>query len=206
METRLILASGSPRRRELLAQHGFAFDVLASDIDESVRPGEAPGHYVERLAREKAVAVLTSVADGLPTGATAPVDITVVGADSTVAISDEILGKPADAEEAKTMLRRLSGTTHQVFTGVAVIRHEVVSVCVRTNVTFAPMTEHEINWYVNTGEPFDKAGGYGIQGPAGSFVERIEGNVQNVIGLPMHHLVLLLAKVGLSPSMLRAPV
>lgn len=207
VETRLILASGSPRRRELLSNHGFTFEVQAADIDESVRPGESPDAYVQRLAVEKATAIRDRLAaDAADRGANAEVDITVIGADTTVAFQGEILGKPVDAADAKAMLRRLSGATHQALTGVAVVRHETVSVCVRTNVTFAEMTDHEIDWYVSTGDPLDKAGSYGIQGIAGSYVERIDGNVQNVAGLPMHHLVVLLAKVGLSPSMLRVPV
>lgn len=206
MQTRLILASGSPRRSELLTRHGFDFEVRAPDIDESVLPGESPDSYVERLAVEKATAVRRRLAVELAaTGAAAadPPDTTVIGADTTVAIDGVILGKPATTDEAGAMLRRLSGATHQALTGVAVVRHRTVSICVRTNVTFARMTDHEIDWYVSTGEPFDKAGGYGIQGTAGSYVERIDGNVQNVAGLPMHHLILLLANVGLSPGMLR---
>ncbi len=195
--TRLILASGSPRRSELLAQYGFVFDVIAADIDESMYPGESPETYVERLAREKAMAVRARVE---PTSG----ESIVIGADTTVALGTDILGKPANAAETKTMLRSLSGATHQVFTGVAVVREEPISLCVRTNVTFAELTDHEIDWYVSTGEAFDKAGGYGIQGAAGAFVERIDGNVQNVVGLPMHHLVLLLARVGIRPQMLRA--
>jgi septum formation protein len=207
VQTRLVLASGSPRRRDFLTQHGFQFEVIAADIDESVLPGEAPDVYVERLAREKATAVLQRLAsDALPSdGDSDPrEDITVIGADTTVAFRGEILGKPADEDEARAMLRRLSGATHETITGIAVVRHETVSICVRTNVTFAHLTDHEIDFYVSTGEPLDKAGAYGIQGIAGAYVERIEGNVQNVAGLPMHNVILLLARVGLSPSQLRA--
>ena len=204
---RLILASGSPRRREFLTNHGMAFEVMAADIDESVRPGELPDEYVVRLAVEKATAVrdrlLADASAEVADEANAP-DIVVIGADTTVAFENEILGKPVDADDARAMLRRLSGATHQTLTGVAVVRHRAVSVCVRTNVTFARLTDHEIDWYVGTGEPLDKAGSYGIQGIAGSYIERIDGNVQNVAGLPMHHLVVLLASVGLSPGMFRA--
>jgi septum formation protein len=204
MRSRLILASGSPRRQELLRNLGFVFDVIAADLDESVLPGESPDAYVERLAIEKARAVRDRLASDSGGRASPDIDVTVIGADTTVAFQGEILGKPNDADDARAMLRRLSGATHQALTGIAVVRHETVSVCVRTNVTFARMTDHEIDWYVATGDPLDKAGAYGIQGIAGSYIERIDGNVQNVAGLPMHHLVLLLARVGLSPSMLRA--
>ena len=203
--TRLILASGSPRRREFLTNHGLTFEVMAADIDESVRPGELPDDYVIRLAVSKATAIRDRL-ESLTIGNTEDQqpDIAVIGADTTVAFQNEILGKPIDADDARAMLRRLSGRTHQTLTGIAVARHETVSLCVRTNVTFARLTDHEIDWYVRTGEPLDKAGSYGIQGIAGSYIERIDGNVQNVAGLPMHHLVILFAKVGLSPNMFRA--
>ena len=208
-KTRLILASGSPRRRDLLANHGLAFEVMAADVDETVRPGELPDDYVIRLAVEKAMAIRNRLhaeaTEAATSGDIDPPDIAVIGADTTVAFHNEILGKPSDADDARAMLRRLSGSTHQALTGVAVVRHEAVSLCVRTNVTFAQLTDHEIDWYVNSGEPFDKAGGYGIQGIAGSYIEHIDGNVQNVAGLPMHHLVILLARVGLSPGMFRSP-
>ncbi len=178
---------------------------MAADIDESVRPGELPDDYVVRLAIEKATAIRDRLhAEAASAGAALAPDVAVIGADTTVAFQNEILGKPTDPADARAMLRRLSGATHQTLTGVAVVRHEAASVCVRTNVTFAQLTDHEIDWYVSTGEPLDKAGSYGIQGIAGSYIERIDGNVQNVAGLPMHHLVVLLAKIGLSPSMFRA--
>lgn len=171
----LVLASRSPRRAELLAAAGISFEVLAADVDESVQPGEAPAAYVERLALEKARAVLA-----LRPGAT------VLGADTTVVADGLILGKPADELEAAGMLRRLRGRGHDVYTGVAVVSADGVRSAVEhTRVWFAPMTDEDISWYVASGEPVDRAGAYAIQGLASRFIPRIEGSYTNVVGLPV---------------------
>ena len=173
--SKIILASRSPRRAELLAAAGISFEVLAADIDESVRAGEAPAAYVERLAIEKALAVLALC----PAAA-------VLGADTTVTIDGLILGKPADELEATDMLRRLRGRVHDVFTGVALVSAEGVHSAVdRTRVWFETMTDEDISWYVASGEPVDRAGAYAIQGLASRFIPRIEGSYTNVVGLPV---------------------
>jgi septum formation protein len=180
----LVLASQSPRRSELLAAAGFAFEVLAADIDESVRSGEDPAAYVERLAIEKAQAVLAKLSDR-PTGSS-PRDVLVLGADTTVTIDGLILGKPADEREATDMLNRLRGRVHDVFTGVALVDSTGVRSAVdRTRVWFDPMTDEDISWYVGSGEPVDRAGAYAIQGLASRFIPRIEGSYSNVVGLPV---------------------
>ena len=167
----LVLASGSPRRRELLAQLGLAFAVVAPDVDEAPQPGERPVALVRRLALAKAVAV-----DGDP----------VLAADTTVEVDGEILGKPVDADDARRMLRRLSGRAHKVHTGVAVRESAAVAVeVVTTIVTFVPLQPAVIDWYIGTGEPLDKAGAYAIQGAGGVFVEAVRGSVSNVVGLPL---------------------
>lgn len=188
MGMRIVLASGSPRRRELLAGLGLTFDVIAADVDESVHPGESPAVYVARLAREKAAAVEKRIGGGA----------FVVAADTTVSLGDEIFGKPADPVEAARMLERLAGQTHRVTTGVAVatptgfVADEVVS----TQVTMRALSGDEIRWYVATGEPFDKAGGYAIQGLAAHFITGVHGSVTNVIGLPLSETVLMLRRFG----------
>lgn len=190
MTERLVLASGSPRRFELLAGLGLAFELRPADLDESVRPGESGPTYVERLAREKAAAV-------------AAPDELVIAADTTVDLDGELLGKPVDDADAHRLLRRLSGRTHHVHTGVCVHRspstpdHPVVrSTVVTTAVTFAALSDAWINWYVGTGEPLDKAGGYGMQGSAALFVARIDGSPTNVIGLPLDVLATLVTEAG----------
>jgi len=171
----IVLASRSPRRAELLAAAGIPFEVLAADIDETPRAGEAPDAYVERLAIEKARAVLA-----LRPGAV------VLGADTTVTIDGLILGKPESAREATGMLQRLSGRVHDVFTGVALASAGGVHSAVdRTRVWFEPMTDEDISWYVASGEPVDRAGAYAIQGLASRFIARIEGSYTNVVGLPV---------------------
>jgi septum formation protein len=171
----IVLASRSPRRSELLAAAGISFEVLAADIDETPRAGEAPDKYVERLAIEKARAVLALKPDA-----------NVLGADTTVTIDGLILGKPVDADEATAMLRRLSGRVHDVFTGVALVSAAGVQSAVdRTRVWFEPMTDEDISWYVESGEPVDRAGAYAIQGLASRFIPRIEGSYSNVVGLPV---------------------
>jgi septum formation protein len=185
---RLVLASGSPRRRQLLETLGLDFDVEPSDIDESRRPEEPPGVYVERIAMEKARAV-------------AAADRVVLAADTVVVHEGRILGKPGHPEEARTMLRGLQGDRHEVFTGVAVtswddgpVVHPAVDV---TEVTFLPMTDDEIADYVSTGEPMDKAGAYALQGAGGRFVESVKGSPFTVIGLPIHLLSRLISHAGL---------
>jgi septum formation protein len=181
---RFVLASASPRRRELLSQLGLLFDVDAAHLDETARDGEAPPAYVERLALEKAAAVA-----GRHSGRI------VLAADTTVALGAEILGKPRDDAEAAQMLSRLSGRVHEVFTGIAASGRSRV---VRTAVRFKTLTPEEIAWYVATGEPRDKAGAYAVQGKAGAFVEALDGSPTNVIGLPLVETLALLAEAGLA--------
>jgi septum formation protein len=184
--TRFVLASGSPRRRELLSQLGLVFDVEAADVDESVRSGERPAAYVERLAREKAGTIQARRPGAV-----------VLAADTSVVVDDDILGKPGrDAEAGASMLRRLSGRTHQVMTGVAVAGAEARSLVVTSDVVFRPLTEAEIAWYVSTGEGADKAGGYGSQARAGAFIREIRGSATSVIGLPLAEAVQLLEQAG----------
>lgn len=175
---RLILASASPRRRELLAQAGIEFTVETADIDESQLPGEDPVTYTTRLAREKAAAVLAKHSGES--------DVVVLGADTIVTVDGLLLGKPKDADDAARMLRMLSGRPHEVVTGVALLSAaKTVSHAERTAVFFRPMSEEEIAAYIATGEPMDKAGAYGIQGKAARFIPRIEGDYSNVVGLPV---------------------
>ncbi len=182
----VVLASASPRRRQLLQLLGLEPEVVPTDIDETWRNGEAPAAHAERLAREKAAAVAR---DGAA----------VVGADTIVVIGGEILGKPRDAAEARSTLRRLAGRDHDVFTAVAVSYGGAMSSGVeRTRVRFRPLDDEAIAAYVATGEPMDKAGAYGIQGYGAVLVERIEGDYFTVMGLGLGLLVSLLERVGLS--------
>jgi septum formation protein len=186
---KLILASGSPRRAEVLRSAGFVFETVSTNVDESLRDGEQPGSYVLRLAEAKARAAAGGI-----TG-----EALVVGADTTVVIDNLVLGKPGSDEEAKQMLARFSGRTHEVLTGLAVIRLPGGGVRIqeeRTLVTFATMTQKEIEEYVASGEPFDKAGGYAIQGIGGRFVTRVEGCYFNVVGLPLARLYGILRDSG----------
>lgn len=173
---KLILASGSPRRSEILTAVGWSFDTMAADIDESVLPDEEPSAYVRRLAKGKVETVASRLAEGL-----------VLGADTTVVIENEILGKPCDEDDARRMLRLLSGKWHEVLTGVALMRvgQDVLVEFERTRVKFAEMSEDEIGWYVDSGEPQGKAGAYGIQGKAALFIDAIEGDYLNIVGLPI---------------------
>ena len=181
---KLVLASGSPRRRELLAAAGLAFEVRPASIDETPHPGEAPGPYVERLAREKARAAWR---DGELT----------LGADTTVVIDGEILAKPADPDEAARMIGKLAGREHQVLTGFCVFDGERARSGVETTrVSFRPMSPEEIDEYSRSGEPLDKAGGYGIQGLASKYVGRIEGCYFNVVGLPVSRVYAVLKECG----------
>lgn len=173
----LVLASASPRRAEILRAVGWPFEVVAADIDETARSEEDVSEYVERLACEKAEAVAEGRASGL-----------VLGADTVVAVGGQILGKPADTKDARRMLRLLSGGWHEVLTGVALVRAETKEVLVaheRTRVRFAEMTDAEIDWYISTNEPTDKAGAYAVQGRAALFIQEIEGDYRNIMGLPV---------------------
>lgn len=184
---RLILASASPRRAELLTTAGFAFDVIPADVDETPLDGERPDVYTARVAREKARRVL-SAADGR--------DTAVLGADTEVVISGRILGKPADGQQAGEMLRRLSGEVHDVLTAVVLLAGEREwSDVVTTRVRFLPLTAAEIDWYVSSREPMGKAGAYAIQGLGARFIDRIEGSWSNVVGLPLHTVHRLLCEV-----------
>lgn len=174
---RLILASASPRRRELLAQAGFNFEVMPAHINEDLHPGEDPIDYVVRLAREKAEAVYAQIRN---------TEAIVLGADTTVTLDGHILAKPEDAEDAGRMLRLLSGRTHRVITGVAIASASGVEVAAEvTGVQFLTLNDEEIATYVAAGEPMDKAGAYGIQGYAAKWIPRIEGCYFNVVGLPL---------------------
>ncbi len=186
----LILASGSPRRRELLAQAGYAFRAQAADIVEDVRAGEDPIGYVTRLARQKAEAVYAAVSTeaGRNAGpnAEAADGLVVLGADTSVIVDGLILGKPSDEEDAARILRMLSGRTHRVVTGVCVVTARGVQTAAEvTAVKFLTLSEEEIRGYIATGEPMDKAGAYGIQGRAARWIPRIEGCYFNVMGLPL---------------------
>ncbi len=170
----LILASGSPRRRELLERVGLRFTVQAADVDETLVPGLSPQEQVMRLSRLKAQAVQ------------APQGAAVLSADTVVVLDGAILGKPADRADARRMLLALSGRSHHVLTGVTLRKDgQLDTRCQDTEVWFRPMTEPEIDGYIATGEPMDKAGAYGIQGGASLFVERLDGDYFNVVGLPL---------------------
>ena len=185
-DTDIILASASPRRRELLDLVGIRHTVDPADVDESLRDGESPPAYVERLARAKA-----SLVEKRHPGAV------VIGADTTVVLGDDILGKPEDAADAKRMIARLAGHTHEVCTGIAVVHDgRIASAVERVAVTFRTLTPREIDAYGATGEPMDKAGAYGIQGWGATIVERIDGDYFSVMGLGLRRLVALLAEVG----------
>lgn len=184
---KLILASASPRRAEILRSVGWPFEALPAHIDESREDGEKANAYVERVARLKAEAVAARSPRSL-----------VLGADTVVVIDDEILGKPCDEDDANRMLRVLNGRRHQVLTGMALVNdadgqskvaHEV------TEVRFAEMSDQEINWYVATGEPMDKAGAYAIQGHGALFIKEIRGDYFNVVGLPVRLLYALVSEV-----------
>jgi septum formation protein len=184
----LVLASGSPRRRELLEMLGLALVVDPADVDETPHADEDPVTYVARVAADKAAVVAARQVGAL-----------VLAADTTVTLAGEILGKPADAADAARMLARLAGREHAVHTAVAVAVGERVELAVETtSVRFVALTDAEIDWYVATGEPLDKAGAYAIQGAGGLFVERIDGSASNVVGLPLHVVERLVERVGLS--------
>ena len=178
----LVLASASPRRRELLTQAGFSFQVHPANIPEDPVPNEDPIAYVTRLAREKAQAVFDLFSANPETA----VDLAVLGADTTVTLDNHILGKPEDPADAARMLRLLSGRTHRVITGVALVTANHVEVAAEaTAVQFLTLSDQDIAGYVATGEPMDKAGAYAIQGRAARWIPRIEGCYYNVVGLPI---------------------
>lgn len=185
-----MLASASPRRRDLLEQLGLAVECIPADLDEGERDGESPAGYVSRLARQKAEAVAATL-DPDDEG------WVVIGADTCVALDGRIFGKPVDGADARRILRTLSARPHEVLTGVATITSHAAAVEVdRTTVTMTPMTDAEIDWYVATGEPEGKAGAFAIQGVGGAFIERIDGSVSNVVGLPLACTRRLLRSVG----------
>jgi septum formation protein len=188
----LVLASASPRRRELLASRGLRFEVIPADVSEEVRPGESPRTLVERLAAEKALAVRARL-PGLPRRF-------VLGSDTVVVLGEEILGKTRDPAHAVELLSRLAGRTHTVWTGVAVAvtGDGATRVCsVASAVTLRAATREELRAYVASGEPLDKAGAYALQGEGRRFVSRVEGSESNVIGLPLDEALALLAEAGL---------
>lgn len=183
----LVLASQSPRRRELLERARIPFVVRVADIDESVRPGEAPQSYVRRLAAGKALKVPRSEEE------------CVLAADTTVVVDGEILGKPVDAADAVHMMTKLAGRRHEVITGICLrYRQDLYIDAAVTIVEFCPMTAGQIKAYVATGEPMDKAGGYGIQGMASRYIQGIEGCHFNVVGLPVSLVFRYLEKLGLA--------
>jgi septum formation protein len=199
IQTTLVLASGSPRRRELLEGLGLRFTIRAAAIDETPRPGEEPAAYVLRLAEEKARAAVR------------PGEL-ALAADTTVVIDGEILGKPEDDADAVRMLRLLSGREHEVLTGVAVLdvpggaeagAGRIVSGISRSAVRMATLAPEEIAWYVGTGEPRDRAGAYAIQGLASLFVEAVSGNYSNVVGLPIPTVYRLFAELGYDVKAMR---
>lgn len=175
---KLILASKSPRRSELLRAVGWSFEAVPADIDETQQPDETAVDYVKRLAIEKAEAVAARVSSGL-----------ILAADTTVVVDEHVLGQPEDDADARRMLKLLNGRWHEVLTGVAFLRagqnYVAVSDYECTRVKFSEMSDEEIDWYVATGEPRGKAGAYGIQGRAAILIEEIEGDYFNIVGLPL---------------------
>ena len=189
--TRLILASRSPRRKTLLGGTGVPFDVIESGIDEMRGANEPGSAYALRMAREKALAVSARCPEAL-----------VLGADTIVICGEEILVKPDNPAEARRMLATLSGKTHLVITAYALASAGVVLTAepVTSKVTFNPLSDDQINEYVATGEPLDKAGAYGIQGSGGDFIMKVEGSRENVMGLPVREVLSALARFGVTPE------
>lgn len=190
----LILASASPRRRELLDQIGVVYQVEPADIDESRRAGETPADYVQRMAEEKAAAV---AARHPQTG------VAVLAADTSVVLDDDVLGKPQDHFQALGMLARLSGRSHSVLTGICLCCDggPATSRVVETKVRFVQLSRQHCEAYLATDEPWDKAGGYAIQGMAGAFVSAIEGSYSNVVGLPLSETWQLLQEAGIATAL-----
>ncbi len=185
----LYLASGSPRRRELLTQIGVDFSVLSVDVDESRLEQESPVDYVKRVAIAKAKAGWKKLADQEKKP--------VLGADTSVVLDDDIMGKPRDQQQARTMLQRLSGTSHQVLTAVAIVNGQQTLCELNTStVTFAELSNADIDWYLATKEGVDKAGSYAVQGLAALFIEQINGSYSAVMGLPLRETGLLLNQIA----------
>ena len=176
LREKLVLASGSPRRAEILERAGWPHEIIVAGIDETLLPDEDAAAYVQRLARSKAEKVASGLEHGL-----------VLGADTTVVVADQILGQPVDEADARRMLELLNAKWHEVLTGVALVRvgGETRVAYETTRVRFAEMSGEEIDWYISTGEPFGKAGAYGIQGKASLFIEEIRGDYFNIMGLPI---------------------
>jgi septum formation protein len=205
----LVLASASPRRSQLLRQAGFTFEVRPAHIPEDPLPGEDPIAYVSRLAREKAQAVFDQIAACAPSQARNDAEsdaieihsLAVLGADTTVTLDGQILGKPEDVPDAARILRMLSGRSHRVITGVALVTHDAVEVAAEvTAVQFLTLSDQEIAAYIATGEPMDKAGAYGIQGLAARWIPRVEGCYFNVMGLPLALVATMLEGRGIPAS------
>jgi nucleoside triphosphate pyrophosphatase len=192
IQPQFYLASQSPRRQQLLREVGYAFLCDAPHIDEVQQPDEKPADFVQRLAREKAQAVQSRHLES---------ELPVLAADTIVLCDQTVLGKPRDAQDASRMLQNLSGRVHQVLTGVAVLAADrQQSLCVTTTVFFRDLTTAEIDAYIATGEPLDKAGAYGIQQRAAVFIPRIEGSYSNVVGLPLCETQSLLAEFAIAPQ------
>lgn len=201
LENRIYLASRSPRRRELLKQIGINFEVLImrsfpavrADVDETPRAGESPGDYVTRIATSKAnTGWLRALERRLPR-------LPVLGADTTVAVEGEIIGKPIHTDDAARILRKLSGREHEVYSAVAVAFNDnIMTKLSCSRVRFADLTDSAIQDYVDTGEPMDKAGGYAVQGKAATFIAEIEGSYSGIMGLPLFETAQLLKQVGFS--------
>lgn len=188
---KLFLASASPRRAEILRNAGIAFEVAAANVNESRLLGESPEQMVERLARAKAEAAASAIRSAEPA--------IILGADTIVVVDEEIFGKPANSNDARKMLRILRGREHRVITGFAALRirdQAILSGTETTHVSFAPMTDAEVDAYVSTGEPLDKAGAYAIQGIAGRYISRIDGCYFNVVGLPLARVWQVLTELG----------
>jgi len=183
---KIILASGSPRRRELLSGMGLDFEIKVSGIEEEPLAGESPREHALRLAQEKALSICASP------------EAFVIGADTIVIIEGEVLGKPENPGQAREMLQKLSGRTHQVITGYSIVRNQevLVSEAVESSVVFNNISEEELTWYIKTSEPYDKAGAYAMQGIGAVFIREIHGSFTNVIGLPLAELAKSLRTVG----------
>lgn len=189
MEAVIYLASRSPRRHELLLQIGVPHRILDIEVDESVRDGESPSDYVLRISQDKAEAGLNSPDRS--------VNLPVLAADTCVVVDGRMLGKPADADEARWMLAQLSGRTHEVYTAVALDAERLESRVSRSRVSFRPLTDREIDAYWHSGEPADKAGGYGIQGLGAMFINDLSGSYSGVMGLPLFETAELLGDAGI---------
>jgi septum formation protein len=190
--TSVVLASASPRRQELLRQIGLPYVVVVPSVNETPRSGEPADDFVTRLALDKACQGKSLAAErGLAT-------LPVLGADTCIVLDREILGKPLDRDDGIAMLQRLAGRSHEVLTGIAVVRQEIQHVAIsRNKVTFGPMSDREITAYWDTGEPADKAGAYALQGKAAAYIERIEGSYSAIVGLPLFELTQILKTLGI---------